>query len=68
MTVQAELIDGLSELRITSSAMDIMTVETGYSAPVHHALNEIVALHAVLMSRAIGVVQEVGRRTERVFL
>jgi len=68
MTVQAELIGGLPELRVISGAMHVMTVETAYSAPIHDALNEIVALHAVLMRRAIGIVQEIGRRTERAFL
>ena len=68
VTVQAELIGWLSELGMISGPMHIVAVETGYSAPVHNAFDEIVALHAVLMRRAIGIVQEVGRRTERPFL
>src|SRR5579864_9288155 len=68
MTVQAELIGRLSELPRISGAMHVMAVETGYSTPIHNALNEIVALHAVFMRRAFGVVQEVGRGAERAFL
>src|SRR6185437_3109859 len=68
MTIQAELIGGLSELRRISGAMHIMAVETGYPAPIHNAFDEIVALHAVFMRRAVRVVKEVGRRAERPFL
>ena len=68
MTGQAELIRRLPELRIISSTVHIMAIETGHSSPVHDALNEIVTLHAIFMGCAVGVIQEVGRRTERAFL
>ena len=68
MTGQAELIGRLPELRVSASTVHIMAIETGDSAPVHDALNEIVTLHAIFMRRAVGVVQKVGRCTERAFL
>jgi len=68
MTGEAELIGRLPELRVISCTVHIMAIETGHSAPVHDALNEIIALHAVFMRRAVRVVQEVGRCTERAFL
>ena len=35
-----------------------MTAEAGDAAPVHHALHEVVALHPVLVRRAVGEVRE----------
>ncbi|HXF13607.1 MAG TPA: hypothetical protein VN517_10675 [Terriglobales bacterium] len=54
MTVQTELIGGLPELRVISRAMYIMAVETRYATRIHHALNEVVTLHPVLVCSAVG--------------
>ena len=60
MTVQAELIYGLSELGIVFRAVNVVTGGTTNTPLVHHALHEIVTLHAVLVRRSIGEVEKVS--------
>lgn len=58
VTVQTELLGGLSQLRVVRCAMHIVAGCTGHSPAIHQTLHEIVPLHPVLMSSAIGKVQE----------
>ena len=67
MTIHAKLVRGFSQLRVIVRAMRIVATEASHPAPVHHALHEIIALHAVLVSGAVGVVRE-RRLAQCVFL
>jgi len=67
MTVQTELVRGLSELRIVLGAMNIVTGCAGHTVAIHHTLDEVVALHPVLMSCAICEVKEVCLSKSNVF-
>lgn len=67
MAVQAEYIGGLDKLGVVISSMHIMATEAGDAVTVHDALYEIVALHAVFMSGAIGEVIKVGCPQRRDF-
>jgi hypothetical protein len=46
-------------------AVHIVAAETGDAAPVHHALNEIVALHPILVGGAVGEIVKI-RLAQRV--
>ena len=52
VAVEANLLDGLAELRVVVRAVDVVAIEAGYAAAVHDALHEIVSLHAVFMRGA----------------
>src|SRR5580692_184526 len=54
VAVQANLIDRFAELYIVLRAVHVVAIETGYSAAVHHALDEIVSLHAVFVRGTVG--------------
>src|SRR6185437_9246398 len=58
MTIQADLARGLPQHRRVVGAVDIMATEAGHTARIHHALHEIVALHAILVGGAIGEMRE----------
>lgn len=58
MAVETKFVDGLSELSVVLRAMYVVAIEAGDSAPVHHALHEIITLHPVFMSSAISEVRE----------
>ena len=58
MAVQAELVYRLPQLRIVVRAVHIVAIEAGYSTAVHHALDEIVSLHAVFVSGTIWEMRE----------
>ena len=58
VTVETEFVDGLSKLGVVLCAVYVVAIEAGDSAPVHHALHEIIALHSVFMCSAIGEVRE----------
>lgn len=60
MTLQTEFVGGLPQLRVIVGAVHIVARCAGHAMAVHHALNEIVALHAVFMRCPIGEMQEVG--------
>lgn len=68
VTLETKLIGGLAELRVIPRSMRVVAIEAGDSTPVHYALNEIIALHAILVRGAVGKVEEIGGRSERVFL
>ena len=58
VAVEAKIVGRLAELRVVVGAVDIVAGEAGYAAAVHHALHEIVALHAVFVGGAVGIVRE----------
>src|ERR1700691_3310092 len=57
---EAQLLRGLAKLRVVAGAVRVMTVGTSDSSTVHHALNEVVPLHPVLVRRTVGKIVEVG--------
>jgi len=63
---QAELVRGLSQLRVVVRAMYIVAIEAGDPAAVHDALDEIIALHPVLMRGVVWVVEEISRLAKSV--
>src|SRR6185312_12923876 len=67
VTNQAQRIAGKRQVRGVLVAVYLMTIEAAHSAVVHHALREIVTLHAVLMRGAVGVVEETWRPQANVF-
>lgn len=60
MAIQANLIDGFSQLRIVAGTVRIVTRGTGDFMPVHDALHKIVTLHSILARGAVGKIVEVG--------
>ena len=60
VAVEADLVAGLAELRVTVGAVDIVATEARYTAAVHYALHEIVALHAIFVGGAVGEMGEGG--------
>lgn len=54
MTIQTDLIRWLSQLSVILRSMNVVATRAGNSVPVHHALSKVVALHAILVRRAIG--------------
>src|SRR5579863_7883398 len=67
MTVQTEFVGGLPQLRIIVGPVDIVACCTCHAMAVHDALNEIVALHAILMCSTVGEMEEVGFSKRDVF-
>ena len=57
-------IGWLAQLRVVVGAMNIVAIEAGDAAAIHHALHEIVALHAVLVRGAVGEMSESRSRPE----
>ena len=55
---QAHCISRLTQHRLVVRAVWIVATETRDAARIHQALNEIVALHAVLVGRAVGEMRE----------
>ena len=53
MTLQADLVRRLDELRAVRCAMYIVAGGTANSVPIHDALHKVVALHAVFVGRAV---------------
>jgi hypothetical protein len=60
MAFQTHQVTGLDQVGVVFRTVCIVTGVTGHASSVHHALNEIVALHAVFVSCAIGKVSECG--------
>ena len=58
MALQAHHGSGLQEVRIIGSAVNIMTTEAGHALRVHDAGRKVIALHPVLVRRAVGEVSE----------
>src|SRR5262245_3148465 len=64
---ETELARGLNKVGIVSSAVNVMTAEARDAAPIHETLNKVIALHSVLVTRAVGEVRE-GCLSQLVFL
>jgi hypothetical protein len=58
MTIQAQLVYWLSELRIVLSAMHIVAGRACDTVLVHHALHKVITLHPVLMRGSVREVRE----------
>src|SRR4051794_1608304 len=58
MACAANVVSRCPEQRLVRSAVDVMAREAGYAARVHEALYKVVALHAVLVSRAVWEMRE----------
>ncbi len=54
MALEARMTTELQELGVIGGAVHVMAGETRDAVRVHRALHEIVALHAILVGRAIG--------------
>jgi hypothetical protein len=67
MTLQANLICRFSQLRVVSGSMHVVAGRTGDSMPVHDTLRKVVALHPVLMGRAVGEIIKAGLAERAVF-
>ena len=55
---QAHNVCGLHQIRIVLRAVDIVAAETAHAVGIHLAGHEIVALHPVLVRRAVGEMSE----------
>jgi hypothetical protein len=58
MTIKAELGRGLDQVRIVSRSMNIVATKARDATTVHHALHEIIPLHPVLVTSAVGKMHE----------
>ena len=58
MTVEAELVYGLSELSVVFCAVHVMAGSAGNTVLIHDALHKVVALHPVLMRGSVWEVRE----------
>ena len=67
VAIQAKRTRGFPQKRCIRRSMRVMAGEAGHPVGIHLARDEIVALHSVLMGRAIGKVSE-GRFPGLVFL
>ena len=67
MAIEAKFVRRFSQLRVVVRAMRIVAAEACDTATVHHALHEIISLHAILVSGAVRIMGE-GRVAERMFL
>ena len=52
VAIEANFVDGLTELRVILRAVHIVAIEAGHPATVHHALHEVVPLHPVFVRGA----------------
>jgi hypothetical protein len=50
----------LEKIRIVLRAVDVVATEAGHAMRVHQTGDEIVALHAVSASSAIGIIRGIG--------
>ena len=67
MAFEANHVSRLQQIGIVFRAVNIVATVAAHAMGVHRALNEIVALHAVLVRRAVGKMRE-GRLSELVIL
>ena len=58
VTIHAKLVGWFSQLSVILASMYVVTAKASHAATVHHALNESVSLHSILMRRAIRIVRE----------
>lgn len=66
MAIEAKFVRGFSQLRVVVRAMCVVAAEARDAATVHHALHEIISLHAILVGGAVGIMRE-GRVAECMF-
>jgi len=67
VTVEAKLVGWLSQLGRIRSSMNVVAGGASHAAPVHQALDEIIALHSIFVGRTVGEVKEVGLPERAVF-
>ena len=67
MTIQANLISRLSQLRVVRRAMHVVAGGAGNPVAIHYALREVVSLHAILVRRAVGEIIKGGLPQSAVF-
>ena len=60
MAIEADLVTRFAQLRVVFGAVNVVTTGAGNTAPVHEALDEVVALHAILVGRAVSIVSKCG--------
>jgi hypothetical protein len=60
VTVETEFVGRFPQLRVVVGAVNIMAGGACYAVTVHHALDEVVALHPVFVRSAIGEVKEIS--------
>lgn len=65
VTLEAHCVSGRSQLRLIFRAVNVVTTETRDTMSVHGALDEVVALHPILVRGAVRKVSE-GRLAELV--
>ena len=58
MTLQTHHVGRFEQVGVVLSAVDVMTTETTDAVGIHCALNKVIPLHPVLVSRSIGEVGE----------
>src|SRR5271163_2374845 len=58
VAIHAKSVRWFSQLGIVIRAVNIMATKTGHSTAIHHALNKIIPLHSVLVTRAVGIASE----------
>ena len=58
MTGETQVARRLQQVGVIRRAVDVVAAEARDSALVHHALHEVVSLHAVLVRGAVGEVGE----------
>ena len=56
---QTQLIHRLDQVGVVFGSMNIVAIETRHAAAIHDALNEVVALHSILVTRPVGEMHEV---------
>ena len=58
VAVEADLVNGLTKLRIVFSPVYVVARCAGDALPVHHALNKVIALHPIFVSGPIRKMSE----------
>ena len=58
MTIQAYFVRWFTQNGLVARSVGIVTTETSYSVSVHEAGDVVVALHAILVGRAVGVMSK----------
>ena len=64
MTIKAEGIGGLPQLRVVRCTVNVVAIETRNATTIHHALHKVVALHPVFVGRAVGEIKKILRFTK----
>ena len=67
VAVQTYLVGGSPQLSVVVRAVRVVATEARHPAPIHDTLDEVVALHPVLVRCAFGEMSE-GSRAERIVL